>query len=132
MGYMVHHAIIVTAWDEKHIKEAHAMAVNKFAHLVTNVVEARANNYYTFLIGPDGSKLGWSISDDHDELRDEYVQWMRAATDKGVYLEWALIQYGDDGRDDRLIMSNQTDPGPTASAPAPSGPAASSPTTPTA
>ena len=62
MGYMRHHAILVTSWDAKLLASAHAQAVKMFAY-VSPISPAFVNGYQSFFIPPDGSKEGWPESD---------------------------------------------------------------------
>ena len=80
MGYMRHHAIIVSAYDET-IEVAHARASAIFGELVTPIVESRVNSVRAFLVGPDGSKEHWDESDQGDRHRAEFVAWLRTQRD---------------------------------------------------
>lgn len=98
MGYMRHHAIIVTSWSER-IIEAHQKALEIFGDWeVTPIQRTRVNVYDTFFIGPDGSKEGWEDSDAGDRRRDEFVAWLdtQRYDDHSTWLKWAVVQYGDD------------------------------------
>ena len=109
MGYMRHHAIIVTTWDLDLIRHARNEATNIFgADAVTGLVDASTNGYRTFFVGPDGSKEGWDESDQGDQRRDRFVHWLNAqrAEDGSSWLDWAEIQYGDDDGDNRVLRHN--------------------------
>ena len=105
MGYMRHHAIIVTSWESSHIREAHAEAVRVFSPppidgfsmhpMVGELVASPVNSYESFVIYPDGSKEGWMPSDEGNKRRAEFLKWMRAGS---LYLDWVEVQYGDDER----------------------------------
>lgn len=96
MGYIRHHAIIVTAFDRERLEPAHARAVKVFgAAQVTQILVAPVNGYATFFVGPDGSKEGWAASDEGDEKRAEFIAWMRKHP-KGYYFDWAEVQYYDE------------------------------------
>lgn len=88
MGLIRHHAIIVTSWHRDTIGEAHQVAINMFGKLVTSIMTSVANEYYTFFIGPDGSKEGWCISEEYDELRDRFMDDMKTRD-----LHAAEVQY---------------------------------------
>jgi hypothetical protein len=122
MGYMRHHAIVVTSWDEDRIKRAweeagrlfgqFASEVGKPTDLRGPVVEASVNEYYTFLIGPDGSKEGWATSDRGDAARSEFIAWLHAQDydDGSSPYDWALIQYGDEDGDQRVVLASDHHP----------------------
>ena len=60
MGTIIDHAIIVTG-DRGSVAKAHAKAVEIFPD-VTSVADSM-NHSASFLVPPDGSKLGWSESE---------------------------------------------------------------------
>lgn len=97
MGYMRHHALIITSWDEDKIKEAHKRAETLF-HVVSPVLNSTANGYLSFFIPPDGSKEGWADSNAGDMQRDGMIQWLneQAHDDGSTCFDWVEVQYGDD------------------------------------
>lgn len=107
MGYIRHNAIVVTATYEDHIERAHAEAVRIFHApesamctyaVVTEVTPEAMNTTRSFLVGPDGSKEGWALSDEFDARRDTFIEWLRAQAyaDGSSPLAWVEVQYGDD------------------------------------
>ncbi|MDD7813722.1 hypothetical protein PP713_14220 [Mycobacterium sp. CSUR Q5927] len=96
MGYMCHHAIVVTSWNEELIEEAHSRAFESGA-AVSNIVPGSANEYYSFLVAPDGSKEGWDESDAGDRRRDELIAWLdeQRYEDGSTSLAWVEVQFGD-------------------------------------
>ena len=114
MGYMVHHMIVVTSYDEQLIQQAWSRAREIFCvprmaagkHMqVTDILTSPVNHYYTFFVPPDGSKEGWSDSEDVDARREEFITWLNAQRfeDGSTSLKWAEVQYGDDSRDNRML-----------------------------
>ena len=114
MGYMVHHMIVVTSYDEQLIKKAWNRACDIFclakhplggADQVTDIMMSPVNHYYTFFVPPDGSKEGWSDSEDANARREEFISWLNAQRfeDGSTSLKWAEVQYGDDSRDNRML-----------------------------
>lgn len=97
MGYMVHHAIIVTT-DFADIDAAHRKASELLGDLVSGVVHSGVNDCRSFFIAPDGSKEGWNESDKGEEARHKFINWLAAQTyqDGGNPFRWVLVQYGDD------------------------------------
>lgn len=99
MGYIKHHAIIVTGqhdWDGiaqlPTIFDAHAEAIRCGCPLVTEVVGPGINATSSFLVAPDGSKEGWEDSDVGDHARDAFIEWLR---NTGSYA-WAEVVLGED------------------------------------
>lgn len=126
MGYMCHHAIIVSCWNTDALEKARAKAIalftdpglagddalmgHDFGQLVSPVLNSVINHERTFFIAPDGSKEGWITSDHGDRCRDAFIAWLdlQRYEDGGSALKWALVQYGDDNQDDRMLQSDAT------------------------
>ena len=113
MGYMRHHMIVVTTFDEQLIQLAHAKATEIFVRPnhhgrivgVTPIVTSMVNHYYSFFVPTDGSKEGWSDSDDGDQNRAEFIAWLESQRyeDLSSPFKWAEVQYGDEQRDNRVL-----------------------------
>lgn len=99
MGYIKHHAIIVIGWDDSKITAAHEAAIVE-QMAVSNIVASPVNGYRSFFIAPDGSKEGWTDSDEGNARRDAFIQWLRSAP--GLYLTWAEVELDCDGDAVRL------------------------------
>lgn len=104
MGYMRHHAIVVTGQLRDNngvpfprIEDAHTEAVKLFPK-VPEIAEAEINGYGSFFIPPDGSKEGWAESDEGDERRARFIEWLRSNEYEGggSPFRWVEVQYGDD------------------------------------
>ena len=101
MGYYVHHAIVVTISDygEKHQKPSvvHQKAKGIFFDDVSPLVDSKMG-FYSFLVGPDGSKEGWAQSDEGDEKRSEFISYLEELPhdDGSSPVNWVEIQYGGD------------------------------------
>lgn len=94
MGYMRHHAIIVTGWKDETIEVAHAKAKEIFGDSVTEILPNAINGYRTLFIGPDGSKEWWADSDQGDKRREEFKAWIKE--NYKMWLEAAEVQYYDE------------------------------------
>lgn len=100
MGYIRHHAIVVTGehswpdgWTDHHtIFDARQAAIDAGCHLVTEVVGPGVNGTSSFLVAPDGSKEGWKDSDEGDEARGRFIAWLR----EGRSFSWAEVVLGSD------------------------------------
>lgn len=97
MGYMRHHAIVVTSWKEDLLKQAHDKAL-ELEMSVSNITDVVTNCYQSFLIAPDGSKEGWDESDKGDENRREFIEWAdgQRYDDDSTALSWVEVQFGDE------------------------------------
>lgn len=116
MGYMCHHAIVVTSWKKEAVEAAHAKAVElfgQFGSIVSNICEATTNGYYSFLIAPDGSKEGWDTSNAGDEAREAMVKWIEhgpCCYEDGTHsFDWCEVQFSDDYDNDYMVRSNSTE-----------------------
>ena len=100
MGYIKHHAIVVTSWDDKTIEKAWWKA-HEFGCNPSKIVGPYTNGYGSFLIPPDGSKEGWTGSYDGDAARHCFKNWLNTQgyDDDSTSLEWVEVSYGsDDGK----------------------------------
>lgn len=112
MGYIRHHAFVVTSFSEKIIKEAHAKALGLFGlDRVTTVMVSPSNAYHSFFVGSDGSKEGWPESDRGDELRAAFIKWLRTQyhEDGSSSIQWAEVQYGDDENEAEICAGSDDD-----------------------
>ena len=96
MGYIKHHAIIVTAWNQSDAEQARQKAI-EIGCAVSEIVGPVINGYLSFMIAPDGSKEGRDESNNGDARRDAFVDWLRGiGKESRPYLKWAEVMYGDD------------------------------------
>jgi hypothetical protein len=104
---------MVTGFDET-IVRAHTVAqtlsaenIDRFGHAVpvTPLTKEGVNGYRSFAVLPDGSKEGWDTSNQGDEIRSKFLDWMRQQEyeDGSSPLSWAELQYGDDDNDTKVI-----------------------------
>lgn len=113
MGYMRHHAIIVTSslpdreMGADYIDLAHAKAV-ELGMSVTSVTDEVTNGYRSFLIAPDGSKEGWGESDAGDSRRAAMIEYLDSQRydDGSSPLDWVVVQFGDDEMITRIIRDD--------------------------
>ena len=104
MGYMRHHAIVVTSWSDEHIVAAHSVAKTLFS-AVSEIITSPVNRYKSFMVAPDGSKEGWDDSNSGDGRRANFVMWLdgQRFEDDSSPLAWAEIQYGDDELETKIV-----------------------------
>lgn len=116
MGYIKHHAIIVTGSNDDQIKEAHAKAKEIFKdafkddgvlipgdQLVSEIIRGVANTYDSFFIAPDGSKGGWSTSDCGDNARKAFIEWMQGQ--RRNYCDFVELCFGGDDDNEHILVS---------------------------
>lgn len=99
MGHIKHHAITVTTFDEKEIQIAHRFAKSLFGDQVTEVIKSPINAWFSFLIGPDGSKEGWGDSEVGDKNRDQFRTFVESQNDPddgSNSLKYIEYFYGED------------------------------------
>lgn len=101
MGYIRHHAIIVTCGyfaKEDNFKHLYKMAKQLFEEHCSDLIPSQMNGYTTFIIAPDGSKEGWETSENYDWKREEFIKILEQYrySDGSGPLKWVEVQYGDD------------------------------------
>lgn len=113
MGYMRHHAVLVSGSYDDHLERAHEEAIAIFgfhdlAGLVSPVIAGASNGERSFFVAPDGSKEGWGTSDAGDEARRNFCAYLaRQAYDDGSSpLSWVEVVYGDEMRQNRVTRSD--------------------------
>lgn len=108
MGYIKHHAIVVISFDEELLKKAHRKAKKIFGEQVSKVMETPVNVEFTFYIGPDGSKEGWSESDAGNAKRDEFIEWVegQAYGDGSNSLRYSELFFGEDENKSEVTRHN--------------------------
>ena len=99
MGYMRHHAIIVSSWKDDHIQAAHRIAID-LEMAVSDIISSPMNHELSFFIAPDGSKEGWDDSKLGDTIRLAFKGWMK---NSAFYFKWVEVQYGDDEHETKII-----------------------------
>lgn len=114
MGYIRHHAIIVTisSYAGDLAAKTREKAIEIFGRSTVSAFQSSpANGYITFFVGPDGSKEGWGASDDGDEHRARFIDWMReqAYEDGSSPIQYAEVQYYDEAGDVRVLNSQSGD-----------------------
>lgn len=104
MGYICHNAIVVTG-SADHVERAwhHAHAMlsdlqDGFDPLPMGMLsplgETVVNGTKSFSIWPDGSKEGWSTSDEGDAFRQDFIDYLDGAHD--LYVAWCEVRFGDE------------------------------------
>lgn len=107
MGYMRHHAIVVTSSAPELLKAAHAKAV-ELGMSVTNLTAEVTNGYRSFLVAPDGSNEGWRESDAGDARRDQFTAWLdeQRYDDDSTSLGWVEVQFNDDEHETAIVRDS--------------------------
>lgn len=108
MGYIKHHAIIVSSWDRDVLRTVHAYATTIFGSQVSNICEPSVNLHETFLIAPDGSCEGWIESNQGDQQRFEFIAYLQSFCykDSSSMIKWVELSYADEKSDPKIIEFN--------------------------
>jgi len=104
MGYMRHNAIIVSSSIDDLFYEAHKKATEIFPW-VSPISPLAMNGVRSFFIPPDGSKEGWNDSNEGDERREAFKEFLNSKRwdDGSTSLDWVEIQYGDDQKQTLIV-----------------------------
>lgn len=104
MGYINHHAIVVTGdsypYAEVAFRKAYEKGKELLGDLVSDVVKSKTNGYQSFFVAPDGSKEGWDLSDEHDARGEKLMDFIDSvAYEDGSnsikYVEVSFDEYFD-------------------------------------
>lgn len=113
MGTIKHHAIVVTTYEygvALRIRDkAEEIFRNKFngpadsdaENMITSIASGIANEQYSLMIAPDGSKEGWGASNRADEAREELIGYLRT-----VCCDFIEILFGGDNDIEEIVSSN--------------------------
>lgn len=86
MGEILYSAIVVTSYVEKHLARAHAKAL-ELGLLCTDIQNSTGiNGVKSFLICPEGSKVGWEEQMIYQDLRILWKEWV---------IQESVIDYDD-------------------------------------
>lgn len=108
MGYIRHHAIIVTSWHKEKIKEAWLKAAEIFKDRMSGLIMSDINSYQSFFIAPDGSKEGWDESIIGDTQRKAFINWInkQAYEDGSNSISYCEVYYGDENGKSEVTSHN--------------------------
>lgn len=107
MGYMRHHSIVVTSWNEYNLRKAHTFAV-KTGATVSPVVESKSNGYTSFFVAPDGSKEGWEASETGDSQRQDIIDHLETYRygDGSTSVHYVEVQFGDEEGETKIMCDS--------------------------
>lgn len=93
MGYIKHHAIIITSWDDKALAK-----IKKKFPIVGKVIKSHINGYCSLFVPPDGSKEGWPDSDNGDIIRREIKNYIKslAYEDGSNSVQYVEVSYDEE------------------------------------
>ena len=120
MGYIKHHTIVVTGWREKDLDEARKKAVKIFeetckdnmvkapygSNIISPIVSGLTNGQKSFFIAPDGSKEGWNTSNNCNDARTAFLDWLKSSDNYCDYIE---VVFGGDDEQQTILRSKESD-----------------------
>jgi hypothetical protein len=117
MGYMAHHALIVTFPDYvlnspwmPNVQAFKEKMSPDLAPLLVGPVVAAINGYQTWAFLPDGSKEGWGLSDEGDRVRQEFADLFAIRYDDGSGpFDVAVIRFGGNEPEKASITDPRVD-----------------------
>lgn len=111
MGYIRHHAMIITSWNKEHLARAHEWiagyikreqgVMESLSYMLSPMTDRGMNSYRSFALFPDGGKEGVDTSDRGDAIRAAIKYFFRNNADN-LYLSWVEVEFG--GYDDGAIV----------------------------
>jgi hypothetical protein len=104
MGHFHHHTIVVTAYRMSELDHLREDCI-RLGAICTEVVSSKRNDFYHFMIAPDGSKEGWKASNEGDERREE-IKWLLRGN---TWVSWFEAGYGSDSGLAEIIDSKWND-----------------------
>ena len=119
MGYIKHHTIVITSWDDEKLLEAYQKAKKCFIEsfgnnvmdrhqaekLVSPIVPGLSNGQASFFIAPDGSKEGWETSDDGNRAREAFLDFLAQES----HCDYVEIMFGGDDGLEAITRSRDID-----------------------
>ena len=108
MGYMRHHSIAVGSFKIEVLQELHERALEIFGPQVTPILTTPINGEAVFFIGPDGSKEGWSESEDGDRKRLFFCKIVESYKyeDGSNSMKYCEFYWRDDDREAEIVRHN--------------------------
>ena len=120
MGYIKHHTIVVTGQKDEHIEEAREKAVEIFeetfkdemikppygSNIISPIIGSLSNRQKSFFIAPDGSKEGWQTSNNCNNARTAFLDWLDNAENYCDYIE---VVFGGDNEHQAIVRSKDID-----------------------
>lgn len=113
MGYMRHHAIIVTGTDDRmqEIRNQCEDISYSFGNSVkiSMLYDSKMNHYQSFFVAPDGSKEGWGDSYKGDEARNKIIEYLDSLrySDNSTSFKYVEVQYGDDDHESKVLRHSE-------------------------
>lgn len=102
MGIMHHNAVIATTFSDQKYRDVMRWIKRRsdIEQTLFLAGEGIANNEYTIVLIPDGSKEGWEESDIGDALRQAFIERLQqdAFEDNSSPWRWIEVGYGEFGQ----------------------------------
>lgn len=108
MGTVFHDAIVVTSSFRDDIDKARSEAIS-LDLVCTEAVPYAINTGWSFLIAPDGSKLGWDVREQHEISRAAWIEWAEKQYALGVYFDWVHVQFGSEREAQASVIADNHD-----------------------
>lgn len=91
MGLVRHHAIVVTSWNLKALRDAWRRARILFPN-TTTITRPGHNGYRSFMIPPDGSNESRDHSNEMDRKRVAFVESLKRESE----LDWVEVYFASE------------------------------------
>ena len=102
MGVENNEYIIATTWNKKAVKAVMEWVgtINEEFQCLFTVIPSVANGVQTIVMGPDGSKKGWDVSNIGNNIRDQFIDQLKTFNyeDGSNPFDWVEVGYGEFGQ----------------------------------
>lgn len=98
MGTIILKTTIITTTEEKakEIRRAVKKIMgDQYKFLVSKPIKHLVNGNATFMIAPDGSKLGWNTHEEFSRLREDVIEYLSDLTYRDGIVEVVQIETGE-------------------------------------
>lgn len=102
MGVENNECIIATTWDEESMDKVRKWVkkLSKQSQSLFAFVPSVINSKITLFMGPDGSKKGWDLANNYEEIRNNLIEFLKKFDyeDGSSPFDYIEVGYGEYGQ----------------------------------
>ena len=92
MGIMQHHTVVATTWSEEEFERVQSWCLQQPSEFFAFQSKPAMNHYQAIVLLPDGSKEGWTDSEEGDQRRQQFLAVLREADNDDGSNPWAWVE----------------------------------------